>query len=143
MLALGFITTNAIIRDFHDELDEQEKLIAYNQQREKTKARILTEAYKLREIEAQRAKERQAKGHFNAPQYEQTPVKEIVPELEKGQSRDSLAQKIGAGMSGRTLEKGVKGFRAAKEGVFPEERPSRLPCEALKIIVWYEASWKK
>jgi hypothetical protein len=116
MLALGFTATDAIVRDFQDELDEQEKLIAYNQQREKTASQIFAEAEKLKEIETKRAKKRQATGHYNAPQYGGAPVVETIPELEKGHTRDKIAKKIGAGVSGRILENGLKIYEAAKQG---------------------------
>jgi ParB-like chromosome segregation protein Spo0J len=112
MLALGFTATDAIIRDFQDELDEQEKLIAYNQQREKTASQIFAEAEKLKEIVRERARRRQATSTGGSnPQ-----LKNLEPEAEKGQTRDIIAKKIGAGMAGGTLERGLRIYEAAKQG---------------------------
>jgi len=38
------------------------------------------------------AKERQAIGHFNSPQYGEKPVPELIPELERGDARDKAAE---------------------------------------------------
>lgn len=135
MLALGFESTDAIIRDFQDELDEQEKLIAYNQQREKTTGQILAEAEKLEEIQRNRAKKRQAASNPH--------VKETFPEREKGQSRDKIAEKIGAGMCGKQLGKGLKIYKEAKAGnEQAQEAIKKLDTKESTITAEYKKLFK-
>lgn len=66
----------------------------------------------MKEIEKERAKRRQTS---NLKQGTTAPVKEMVPEREKGQTRDKIAEKIGFGGTGRTLERGLKIYEAAKD----------------------------
>lgn len=143
MQALGFEATDAIIRDFQDELDEQEKLIAYNQQREKTTGQILAETEKLEEIQRERARIRQA---TSAPGvYGGKPLRETFPEAvkEKGKTLDKIAEKIGAGMCGKQLGKGLKIYKEAKAGnEQAQEALKKLDTKESTITAEYKKLFK-
>jgi 16S rRNA G966 N2-methylase RsmD len=100
------------IVDYADDLDEREAIIEFNRQREKTFSQKMAEAEELEAIERERARRRQLsqlkRGH-------QEPVKETLPEREKGQTRDKVAAAVGLG-SGRTYDKAAKVWEAAKKG---------------------------
>jgi ParB-like chromosome segregation protein Spo0J len=97
---------------YTDDLDEREAIIEFNRQREKTFSQKMAEAEELEAIERERARRRQLsqlkRGH-------QEPVKETLPEREKGQTRDKVAAAVGLG-SGRTYDKAAKVWEAAKKG---------------------------
>lgn len=109
------------VEDYPDELSEQEALIEYNRQREKTYSQKMAEAEKLKEIEAERAKRRQeatqlAGKNSNGLPIKKSSVVEILPppNEDKGKTRDKVAEKLG--MSGRTYDKAEKVWQAAKQG---------------------------
>lgn len=113
--AIGLEEVPCRVVGYSDELEEQEALIEFNRQREKTFIQKMKEAEKLKEIESERARRRQAQGHFNAPQYTgKPPVVATLPQLEKGKTREKVAEKIG--MKPRTFEKAAKVWEAAKQG---------------------------
>jgi N6-adenosine-specific RNA methylase IME4 len=116
------------IEYYKDFLDEQEKLIEYNKQREKTFTQKMAEADKLKEIESERAKERQGT---------RSDIKIMLPECSKGQTREKIGQKIG--MSGSTYERGNKVWEAAKEG---NEKAKKLIEEIDKGKITINAAFK-
>lgn len=90
-----------IRRDLKDELDIQEAIIESNQQREKSTEVKAREFQRLKEIEAEKAKERIVEGGRKGGK-SKGPVN--LPEAsESGDSRDKAAEKVG--MSGKTAEK--------------------------------------
>jgi len=95
---------------FASELDERAAVIAYNRQREKTFVQKMKESDELKDIESEKARQRQAHGRTALGRT----LEEIFPEREKGQARDKVAEQLG--MSGRTLDKAVKVWSAAKDG---------------------------
>lgn len=88
-----------------DPLEIEEALIKANLQRQKTKEQIAREYSKLKEIEAEKAKQRKVEaGRIHGKGQK---VQENFPKpIGKGQARDIASAKLGA--SGRTLEKSVK-----------------------------------
>lgn len=97
------------VETYKNELDEQEALIEFNRQREKTFSQKMAEGEKLVYIEKERAKDRQQTGN------NQFRVREMFPEPSKGRARDKVAEKIGIG-SGKTFDKAAKVWDAAKQG---------------------------
>ena len=97
---------------YADDLDEREAIIEFNRQREKTFSQKMAETEELEAVERERARRRQLsqlkRGH-------QEPVKETLPEREKGQTRDKVAAAVGLG-SGRTYDKAAKVWEAARKG---------------------------
>lgn len=79
--------------------------IEFNRQREKTFSQRMKESDRLLVIERERAKARQGT---------RTDIKETLPESDKAQSRDIVADKIG--MSGRTFDKARTIWDKAKDG---------------------------
>jgi DNA modification methylase len=71
-----------------------------------TSSQLAFVALEIEKVLAEVAKERQAIGHFNAPQYEQNPVVEIFPQLEKGKARDQAAVTVGT--NGRYVQDAKK-----------------------------------
>lgn len=116
-MTLGMAAVPCRVLAYTDALDEQEAIIEFNRQRVKTFSQKMAEAERLRAIESERAKARQAVGHLNAPQYadKPEPVKETFPELGRGQVRDKVASAVGLG-SGKTYEKANKVWQAASAG---------------------------
>lgn len=93
------------VLSFSDPLDEEETLIEFNRQREKTFSQKMKESDHLLVIERERAKERQGtRTDLNIPA--------TLPE--SGDSRDIVADKVG--MSGRTFDKARTIWDKAKEG---------------------------
>ena len=106
---IGLETVPVEIVHFESELDEQEAIIQFNKQREKTFSQKMAEAEQLEVIAKERARARQGA---------RTDIKETFPECAKGQTRDKVASAIGIG-SGRTYDKATKVWEAAKEGIEP------------------------
>lgn len=100
-----------VVKSYSTDLDEQEAIIDFNKQREKTFSQRMKEAEELEIIERERAKERQAHGQ-TAPG---KTVTEIFPEASKGETRDKVAEAIGIG-SGRQYEKAKTIWNEAKLG---------------------------
>jgi transcriptional regulator with XRE-family HTH domain len=86
-------------------------------------------ALRKKEILARKAKENQALGHFNAPQYKDNPVYEIFPKLEIDVGKE-LAKE--AGVSDRTLDKIEK-----IEAKAPEEVKQKIRAGDLTISKAY------
>jgi ParB-like chromosome segregation protein Spo0J len=78
-----------------DELDILEALIESNRQRHKTNEQLGREALTLMEVEAERARRRQA--------VETRSLQENFPEVKPGQARDAVGEKLG--VSGKQAEK--------------------------------------
>jgi len=97
---------------YADDLDEREAIIEFNRQREKTFSQKMAEAEELEAVERERARRRQLS---QLKRGDREPVKETLPEREKGQTRDKVAAAVGLG-SGRTYDKAAKVWEAAKEG---------------------------
>lgn len=104
------------IAEFDSELGEREALIEFNRQREKTPGQLTNEFEEILEIEQQRAKERQAEsGSKNLPTTDDSISSGNVSET-NGEAREKAAEKVDAGVSGRTLEKGLNVKREAEDG---------------------------
>jgi N6-adenosine-specific RNA methylase IME4 len=86
-------------------LDEQEAIIEFNRQRVKTFTQKMAEGEKLKQIEAQRAKERQGM---------RTDIVPVLARSEMGKTRDKVSGSIG--MSHGTYDKATKVWEAAKQG---------------------------
>src|SRR5690606_28561175 len=97
---------------YADDLDEREAIVHFNRQREKTFSQKMAEAEELEAVERERARRRQLS---QLKRGDREPVKETLPEREKGQVRDKVAAAVGLG-SGRTYETGKKVWEAAKNG---------------------------
>lgn len=108
---LGLKTVPVQLVDYDSELDEQEAIIAFNKQREKTFSQKMREAEEIEIIERKRAKERQAHGE-TAPG---RTLPDMLPEASKGETRDKVADAVGFG-SGRTYDRARKVWKTAKEG---------------------------
>lgn len=140
MMTLGFMQCDAIIKDFQSELDEQEALIIYNRHREKTMTMLFAEAEELRGITTRRSEARKQSTQFNGkteigePKRKEYSVPEIFPEPKKGETRDIIAQKIGADMCGRQLERGMKIHEAAKSGNEIAQEEGRLQVPEGQIL---------
>jgi len=96
--------------EFDSELAEREALIEFNRQREKTPGQLVNEFEEIVEIEQERAKERQGE----RVDLDSDTSGEFSPEVKR--ARDEAAEKVNAGVSGETLEKGLKVKEAADEG---------------------------
>ena len=83
--------------EFDNELAEREALIEFNRQREKTPGQIVNEYEEMRDIEEERGKENMSQGGSGER------VRNVSKPLE-----ERAAEKVGADVSGRTLEKGRK-----------------------------------
>lgn len=108
---VGVETVPVRYSEFDDELAEREALIEFNRQREKTPGQITNEFEEILEIEQERAQKR--KKH-QEPEHPET-----FPDAQgsdKGDARDKAAEKVNAGVSGRTLEKGLKVKEKAESG---------------------------
>lgn len=109
----------ARISEFKSDLAEREAVIEFNRQREKTPGQIVNEFEEMLAIEKQRAKERKAHGETapGKPKDENASgnVSKSVDD-ESGSAREKAAEKIDAGVSGRTLEKGLEVKEKAESG---------------------------
>jgi len=101
-LGLREIPTRTVV--FANDLEEQEALIEFNRQREKTFSQKMREAEKLKEIEAEKAKKRQGT---------RTDISATLRESERGKTSEKVAEKIG--MKPRTYEKAIKVWEASKQ----------------------------
>ena len=108
--------------EYTSELAEQEAIIEYNRQRVKTFEQKMKEAEKLKKIEEERAKERQAATQLAGKDSEGQPVQKSsvrenfpAPKEPPGRARDAIAAAAGFG-SGRQYEKADKVWQAAKTG---------------------------
>jgi ParB-like chromosome segregation protein Spo0J len=90
---------------FSDPLDEEEALIEFNRQREKTFSQKMKESDHLLVIERERAKARQGT---------RSDIVATLPQSDKAKSRDIVADKVG--MSGRTFDKARTIWDKAKDG---------------------------
>lgn len=108
---VGVETVPVRYSEFDDELAEREALIEFNRQREKTPGQITNEFEEILEIEQERAQNR--KKHKESEHQETFPD---AQESDTGQARDKAAEKVNAGVSGRTLEKGLNVKEKAQEG---------------------------
>lgn len=91
-----------------DQLEIEELLITANTQRQKTAEQIAREAARLLEIEKERAKKRQL---ANLNNQDFVPVN--LPEREKGEAREIVAEKLGVKPS--TMERSIKVVQKADE----------------------------
>lgn len=107
-MALGIKEVPCRLESYANPLDEQEALIEYNRQREKTFSQKIAEAKKLEAIERERALKRMLAGKPIQPSGN-------ISGGSKGDTRDIIAKKIGFG-SGKTYEKVVKIWNAATQG---------------------------
>ncbi len=92
------------------------------------------------------AKERQAIGHYNAPQYKENPVREIIPELDKGRARDHAAKLVGTNphyvsdakkikqKSPEIAEKVVKGKLSIPEAKLLIKQPEEVQKKVLEKV---------
>ena len=95
--------------EFENAEDEREAIIEYNRQREKTFTQRMNEADELRDIERERARQRQATSTGgNNPQ-----LVDICPQA--GKTRDAIASQVGIG-SGRTYDRARAVWERAKAG---------------------------
>lgn len=88
-----------------DEFDIREALVHFNRQRVKTNESIAREYQVLKEVEEERAKQRQQKagGDRKSEGYQKSVVENFPPAIGEGKSRDIAAAKIG--VSSKTAEK--------------------------------------
>lgn len=93
---------------FDDPLDEEEALIEFNRQREKTFSQRMKESDYLEKIEREKAKARELAGKKIEPSAN------VGVRSEKGEVRDIVAAKVG--MSHGTYDKARKVWAAAKTG---------------------------
>jgi len=103
--------------DFDTDLAEREALIEFNRQREKTPGQIVNEFEEMLEVEKERAKENMSKGGKG----ERVGNVSNPSDNEPTAARDKAADKVNAGVSGRTLEKGKKVKDKATDDSEPEE----------------------
>ena len=92
------------------------------------------------------AKERQAIGHYNAPQYKENPVREIIPEQDKGRARDHAAKLVGTNphyvsdakkikqKSPEIAEKVVKGKLSIPEAKLLIKQPEEVKKKVLEKV---------
>jgi N6-adenosine-specific RNA methylase IME4 len=133
-LGLNFVPVRTI--EVNSELDEQETILEFNRQREKTFSQKMREADKLKEIVAMRAKEKQRQqGEFgkfggkrsseaveDASNHEQTLgptlVQGFAPEEKKrdNEARTSTVLAAHVGMKRVSFEKAQKIFQHAQNG---------------------------
>jgi len=92
---------------FSDPSDEEESLIEFNRQRQKTVSQQMKEAEHLFDIETKRAKDRQ----IRKPEFV---VPTLAPQNELGKTRDKIADKIG--MKHTTFTKAKEVWDKAKAG---------------------------
>lgn len=107
------------IANFDSGLHEREALIEFNRQREKTPGQLTNEFEEILEIEQQRAKEKQAEYHGNQHERTSGNVSKSPNETSASEdttARDKAAEKVDAGVSGRTLEKGLNVKEEAESG---------------------------
>lgn len=110
--ALGLDTVPCRIIHFDDKLDEEEALIEFNRQREKTFSQRMKEADYLEKIEKEKAKARQL---ASLKQGATTPDVATLPQRgDDGKVRDIVSEKVG--MKPRTYEKARIVWNAAKSG---------------------------
>lgn len=108
----GLDTVPVHVVNFNSDLDERQALLNYNRQRDKTFSQKMAEAAELEAIEREKAKKRISDaGKSSAPGRK---GKETLPDLSKGQTRDTVAQAIG--LSGRSYDKAKKVVTAARAG---------------------------
>ncbi len=115
--AVDLKTVPVEVVSYDNELDEREAIIEFNRQREKTFSQKMAEAEELEAIERERASRRIVEGAkvgAAVTNKGKRPV-ETFPQGEKGKTRDKVAEAIGIG-SGRTYDKAVKVWEAAKQG---------------------------
>ncbi len=111
--ALGLDRVPVRVVTFDDRVDEEEALIEWNRQREKTFSQKMREAEILERIERDRAKARQVELAGTRPNGDP----DLVPTLAQGREppvRDIVADKIG--MSHGTFDKAKIVWQAAKAG---------------------------
>lgn len=106
-IAIGVDRVPVRVVSFDDPLDEEEALIEWNRQREKTFSQKMREAEVLERIEKKRSEGRMKAGVKPEPSGN-------VSLGSVGQTRDIVADKIG--MSGKTFDKAKEVWQAAKEG---------------------------
>jgi len=98
------------VLSFSDAMEEEESLIEFNRQREKSISQKMRESDHLIKIESERAKKRQATSTGgSSPQ-----LMPKLAEAEKGETRDKVADKIG--MKHSTFVKASSIWNKAKEG---------------------------
>jgi len=112
-LALSKVPCRVIY--FSNSLDEEEALIEFNRQREKTFTQKMRESDYLMKIERERAKERQGT---------RTDIVPTLAQCEDGKTRDIVAKKVG--MSHGTFDKARTIWEKAKDG---DERAKNLLTE--------------
>lgn len=117
-LVLGLEEVPCRVEEYPNELAEQESLIEYNRQREKTFSQKMAEGEKLKEIEAERARRRQLTTQLVGRGVQAKDMVVVIspPPLEedKGKTRDKVAKKLG--ISGFTYSRAEKIWQAAKQG---------------------------
>jgi ParB/RepB/Spo0J family partition protein len=111
--AIGLVEVPCRVVGYSDELEEQEALIEFNRQREKTFIQKMKEAEKLKEIESEKARRRQIELAGNRPNTS-SDLSATLREGGKGKTSEKLADAIG--MKPRTFEKAAKVWEAAKQG---------------------------
>ena len=112
-LSLGLTEVPCRVENYLNLLDEQEAIIAFNRQREKTFTQKMMEAEKLKGIEAEKAKERQQEHGYTAPGKTKITCGNVATS-DTGKTRDKVAEKIG--MSGRTYDKASRVWEEVKKG---------------------------
>jgi ParB-like chromosome segregation protein Spo0J len=91
--------------EFDSELDEREAIIECNRQREKSRWQKINEFDEMLELEQQRAARREQSGGKNGGEGSGNVSK---PLEDTGAARDKAAERMGADVSGKTLEQGKK-----------------------------------
>lgn len=102
-LETGHETVPVIQYGFENELSEREALIELNRQRDKTPGQIVNEFEEMLEIKRKRAEKDRLS---NLKQNDR--AGNTSGSGEKGDARDRAAETINAGVSGKTLEKGLQ-----------------------------------
>jgi len=104
-VALKMESVPCRIAEYTDVLDEQEAVIEFNRQRVKTSTQRQREANKVWEIEEARARMRQGT---------RTDIGAILPESDRGRTRDKVAEAVG--MKPRTFDKERTVYLKAEAG---------------------------
>ena len=104
----GIENVPIMVSPLKDELEIEEALINANIQRQKTKEQIAREYMKLKEIEREKAKQRQsaAGGDRKSDESRKSPTQNSAEAISKGESRKKASSKLG--ISHDTGEKAVK-----------------------------------
>ena len=104
----GIENVPVIVSPLKNELEIEETLINANIQRQKTKEQIAREYMKLKEIEKEKAKQRQAEagGDRKSNEFRKSQVQNSAQVISKGKSRNKASSKLG--ISHDTGEKAAK-----------------------------------